>query len=49
MKIQMGGLWLLLFVTIKVLGTAFVSWSWWWVLLPVVPDIWLILTKLGLI
>jgi hypothetical protein len=25
------------FVTVKVMGTAFAAWSWWWVLLPIVP------------
>lgn len=42
------GIWLLIFVTIKVGGTALAQWSWWWLLLPIVPDLALILTKLGL-
>ncbi len=42
------GLWLLMFIVIKVGGTALVQWSWWWLLLPIVPDLVLILRRLGL-
>ena len=41
------GLWLLMFIVIKVGGTALSTWSWWWVLLPIVPDLVLILRRLG--
>ena len=43
------GLWLLMFIIIKVGGTSLASWSWWWVLLPIVPDLVLILKKAGLL
>ncbi len=42
------GFWLLVFLVIKVGGTALASWSWWWVLLPIVPVLVLILTRVGL-
>ena len=37
------------FVIIKVAGTALASWSWWWILLPVVPVLSLVLQKVGLL
>lgn len=43
------GLWLLMFIIIKVGGTALAGWSWLWVLLPIVPDLVVILRKLGLL
>jgi hypothetical protein len=42
-----AGIWLLMFLVIKIGGTAFASWSWWWVLLPIIPDLVLIFRKLG--
>jgi hypothetical protein len=39
--------WLLMFIVVKVGGTAFATWSWLWVFLPIVPDLVLILHKLG--
>jgi len=39
--------WLLMFLVIKIGGTALASWSWWWVLLPIVPDIMWFVTKMG--
>lgn len=36
-----------MFIVIKVGGTAFASWSWWWVLLPIVPCITFILNATG--
>lgn len=41
--------WFLMFVIIKLGGSAFAAWSWWWLLLPIVPDLVLILRKLGLL
>jgi hypothetical protein len=41
------GVWLLIFLIIKVGGTALASWSWLWVLLPIVPDLVLLFRKLG--
>ncbi len=43
------GLWLLMFVIVKVGGTGLLKLSWWWVLLPIVPDLVLILKKMGLL
>ncbi len=43
------GLWLLMFVIVKVGGTGLLGWSWWWVLLPIVPDAVLILKKTGIL
>lgn len=25
------------FIGVKALGTSFAAWSWWWVLLPIIP------------
>lgn len=36
------------FVVVKVAGTSFASWSWWWLLLPLVPAIGLWVQKWGL-
>lgn len=41
------GLWLLMFIVVKVGGQALADWSWWWLLLPIVPDLVLILRRLG--
>jgi hypothetical protein len=45
--VSLGGLWLLMFIIIKVGGTSLASWSWWWLLLPIVPDVVFILHKMG--
>ena len=37
------------FVVIKGWGVAFAAWSWWWLLLPIVPELWLALGKAGLL
>lgn len=47
MRIQLAGIWLLVFIIIKVGGTALADWSWLWVLLPIVPVLVTILQKLG--
>lgn len=36
------------FVVIKVAGHTFAAWSWWWVLLPVVPCIGALVHHFGL-
>ena len=36
------------FVVIKAWGTSFAAWSWWWLFLPIVPFIGLVVAKLGL-
>lgn len=46
------GVWALAFwsfVVIKAAGSSLAAWSWWWVLLPIVPTIWLVLSKLGML
>lgn len=40
-------LWLLMFLIIKIGGTSFDSWSWLWILFPIVPDLVFIIQKLG--
>lgn len=37
------------FLIIKIWGVTFASWSWWWVLLPVVPTFWALLGRVGLL
>ncbi len=44
-----SGVWLIVFVCVKWFGTALAGWSWWWVLMPIVPDVWLICQKAGLL
>ncbi len=39
--------WILMFLIIKIGGTSLASWSWWWILLPIVPDLVFIIQKLG--
>lgn len=41
--------WLLIFVIVKVWGSAFAAWSWWWVLLAIVPCVWVFLEKVGML
>jgi hypothetical protein len=36
------------FVTIKVGGVALAAWSWWWILLPIVPTGVLVVKHFGL-
>jgi len=36
------------FIAIKVAGTSFAAWSWWWILLPIVPMLSLVVKALGL-
>jgi len=31
------GLWLLLFICLKLAETSVSAWSWWWLFLPIVP------------
>lgn len=45
-----SGLWTLAFwtfIVVKVGGTALASWSWWWILLPIVPVIVFVLNAAG--
>lgn len=39
--------WLLIFILVKLGGSAFASWSWWWVFVPIVPCLVLLLQRLG--
>jgi len=43
------GLWLLAFLIIKLGGTALATWSWWWVLLPIVPVLVVFFKAVGLL
>lgn len=36
------------FIVVKVAGHTFALWSWWWVLLPIVPWLSLLVTRFGL-
>lgn len=36
------------FVAVKIAGTSFAAWSWWWVLLPIVPWLALAVKRFGL-
>lgn len=36
------------FLGAKWFGSVFVAWSYWWVFLPIVPWLWLFVTKVGL-
>jgi hypothetical protein len=41
--------WLVVFIIIKLFGTVLADWSWWWVLLPVVPDVYALLKVFGVV
>ena len=43
------GIWLIAFVLIKVAGTALASWSWWWLLFPIIPVLAVLLQKIGVL
>lgn len=47
-SINLGGLCLIFFIVVKLIGHVFATWSWWWVLLPIVPCIGLLVEWLGL-
>ncbi len=36
------------FIAVKVGGTSLAAWSWWWLLLPIVPVLSLLVTRWGL-
>ena len=46
-RVNFMGLPLLMFVLIKVAGTSLADWSWWLVLLPIIPDLAFVFGKLG--
>lgn len=51
MQSVLQGLWAVAFwafIAIKVAGTSFAAWSWWWLLLPVVPLMSLVVVRMGL-
>ncbi len=43
-----SGFWIVLFFALK-FDTALVGWSWWWVLMPIVPDLAWILRRFQLL
>lgn len=48
MRDTIGGLVFALFIAIKLAGTSLAAWSWWWLLLPIVPLLALVVQHLGL-
>lgn len=36
------------FIAVKLCGTSFAAWSWWWVLCPIMPWMGLAVVRLGL-
>lgn len=40
---------LALFIAVKLAGTSLATWSWWWLLMPLVPTVAFVLDKLGLL
>ena len=36
------------YIAVKVAGTSLVAWSWWWLLMPVMPILGLAVQRLGL-
>ena len=36
------------FIAIKLAGTSLAGWSWWWLLLPIVPVLSLVVKRIGL-
>jgi fatty acid desaturase len=47
-SVNFGGLFFALFIAIKLAGTSLAAWSWWWLLLPIVPVLALLVQKVGL-
>ncbi len=45
----LGGLWLIAFIVLKLGGTSLAAWSWWWLLLPIVPVLVVLCQRLGLL
>ena len=43
-----GGLCFWSFIAIKVAGSSLAAWSWWWLLMPVVPVLSLLVVRMGL-
>lgn len=41
------GFWFVMFLVLKLGGTGLATWSWWWIFLPIVPDLVFIFQKLG--
>lgn len=46
--VSFGGLWFVLFIAIKLAGTSLAAWSWWWIFLPIIPILALVVQKMGL-
>jgi len=43
-----GWMILFFFIAVKLAGTSLAAWSWWWVLLPIVPFFDLLVQRFGL-
>ncbi len=44
----LGGLCFWGFIAVKLAGTSLAAWSWWWLLMPIVPIFGLIVERVGL-
>lgn len=49
MKIELAGIWLVMFVVLKTGSALLAGWSWWWLLMPIVPDVVVILRHFGVL
>lgn len=47
--ISFGSLWLIAFLVLKLGGSALATWSWWWLLLPIVPVLVVLFQRMGLL
>ncbi len=46
-KLNLTSLWLLAFLVLKLGGSSLAAWSWWWLLLPIVPVLVVVFQRLG--
>jgi hypothetical protein len=47
LKLNLTGVWLLAFLVLKLGGSSMAAWSWWWLLLPIVPVLVVVFQRLG--
>lgn len=47
--VSFGGLWLVAFLVLKLGGTLLANWSWWWLLLPIVPVLVVLFHRMGML
>lgn len=46
--VSFAGLFWCLFIAIKIAGHSLAAWSWWWIFLPIVPLLGLLVQRFGL-